>query len=164
MKTKSATLIILLLILVQSASVGQSFLNSRVKNTKGIQSSILKESGDSQIIVLDFWATWCKPCIKSIPKLITLNEEFNKLGVAFIGVNEDSPRNLAKVRPFVNTHKIKYPVLLDTDQEIMNELLVNAFPTLIIINRKGKILYRHNGFANGDEKLIHAKISELLKQ
>lgn len=150
-------------LLIQTPGISQSFMDSRLKNAKGQQSSIRKESGNSQLIVLDFWASWCKPCIKSIPKIGALADEFKKLAVTFIGVNEDSPRNLAKVRPFVLSHKMKYPVLLDTDQEIMNDLLVNSFPTLIIINPKGEILYRHSGFSNGDENLIRDKISELLK-
>jgi len=145
-------------------SGAQSFLNTRLKNAEGQQSSILKETGENEIIVLDFWATWCKPCVKSIPELAKLNEEFNGKGVSFIGINADSPRNIAKVRPFIRTHGINYPVLLDTRQEVMNELLVNAFPTLMILNRKGESLYTHTGFSNGDEKILKEQLLKLVNQ
>jgi cytochrome c biogenesis protein CcmG/thiol:disulfide interchange protein DsbE len=147
-----------------SSGISQSFMETRLKNANGMQSSILKEAGSSELIVLDFWTTWCKPCIKAIPKIDELVNEFKNDNISFVGINADSPRNLAKVRPFINTHGIKYPVLLDTDQEIMNELLINAFPTLLIINREGKILFTHRGFANGDEKLIRDEISKLIKE
>jgi len=142
----------------------QSFLKTRVKNVEGQQSSILKEAGENELIVLDFWATWCKPCVKALPEIMKLAVEFKDSGVAFIGINEDTPRNLSKVRPFVLTHQISYPVLLDTNQEIMNELLVNAFPTLMIINKKGEVLYTHRGFSNGDEKHLRSKLKEVLGQ
>ncbi len=149
-------------VLAQTAGLSQSFMDTRIKNVQGHQSSINKEAGKSKIIVLDFWATWCKPCVKAIPKISELAKEFENKGVTFIGINTDSPRNTTKVRPFVSTHKIKYPVLLDIDQELMNEFLINAFPTLLIINRQGKILYSHKGFSNGDEKLIKSEIEKLI--
>jgi len=164
MNRKVLFIVSILLLGFLSAGKAQSFMNTRLKNVKGKQSSIVKEAGDSELIVLDFWATWCKPCVKSIPKISELSEEFGAEGVKFIGVNADSPRNLAKVKPFVNTHGIKYPVLLDTGQEVMNELLINAFPTLLIINRDGEVLYSHRGFANGDEKLIRTEIKSLLSK
>jgi len=162
MNSKTILIILLFSALTAQSSVGQTFLETRVKNVNGQQSNILKESGESEIIVLDFWATWCKPCIKALPKIEALSEEFKENSVKFIGVNGDSPRNTAKVKPFVKTHGISYPVILDKDQEIMSELLINAFPTLVIINRKGEILYTHKGFSNGDEKIIRSKIKELI--
>ena len=162
MNHKTLVLAVLFVGIIAQSSSAQSFLETRVKNVKGQQSNILKESGESELIVLDFWATWCKPCIKALPKIEALAKEFEENSVKFIGVNGDSPRNIAKVKPFVKTHGISYPVILDTNQEIMSELLVNAFPTLIIINREGEILYTHKGFSNGDEKIIRSKLKELL--
>lgn len=164
MKTKNLLVVLIFLVLGQAYGHSQSFLETRLKNVKGEQSNILKEAGQKDLIVLDFWATWCKPCVKAIPKIIELEEEFKNESVSFIGINTDSPRNLAKVRPFVKTHGIEYPVLLDVDQEIMNELLINAFPTFLIVDRKGKVLFTHRGFANGDEKLIREEIKKLLAQ
>ena len=162
MKRKNLIIGLILLLLGQSPGFAQSYLETRLKNVKGEQSSILKEAGENELIVLDFWATWCKPCVKAIPKIKELEKEFENESISFIGINADSPRNLAKVRPFVKTHGIEYPVLMDVDQEIMNELLINAFPTFLIIDRKGKVLFTHRGFTNGDEKLIRDEIQKLL--
>ncbi|NJO92744.1 MAG: TlpA family protein disulfide reductase [Chloroflexia bacterium] len=89
------------------------------------------------LTVLDFWASWCKPCMKAIPELIKLSDEFAERGVNFIGINEDSPRNSSKVKPLAFSLGINYPILLDSDQEMMNDLLVNLLPTLLIFNKKG---------------------------
>ena len=69
---------------------------------------------------------------------------------------------MAKVKPFAHTLGISYPVLLDTEQDIMTALQVTAMPTLIIMNTNGKILYRHEGFVLGDDVEIEAKLKELL--
>lgn len=140
---------------------GQSVLNIETKDISGNTSSI-SEITNSDLIVLDFWATWCKPCVKSIPKLIELSEKYNSKEISFVGINEDSPRNTNKVKPFVKSLGINYPVLLDPNQEIMNELMVNSYPTLIIINSDAKVLFMHEGYTSGDEILIEQEINKLL--
>jgi thiol-disulfide isomerase/thioredoxin len=73
--------------------------------TKSINSNpnIISGVAEGTLIVLDFRATWCKPCIKLIPKLLELSEKFDNNLICFIGINEDSPRNIDKVKPFVNS-------------------------------------------------------------
>ena len=139
----------------------QSYLHSRYQDLDGNYVTIEEVKGES-LTILDFWATWCKPCIKSIPENLKIASEYNELGVKFIGVNEDSPRNLSKVRPFANSLGIDYQVLLDTDQVIMSELAVSVLPTIIVLNNKGKVVYTHEGFISGDEKIIRQKLDELL--
>lgn len=114
--------------------------------------------------VVDFWATWCKPCVSAIPKLNTLYQEFAEEGVRFIGVNVDSPRNSSKVKPMVKSLGVTYPVLLDPDQELVEEYNVTVFPTLVILNKKGKQLFVHEGFSPGDEEIIKEEIENLIKQ
>ena len=115
-----------------------------------------------KLTLLDFWATWCKPCIQAIPKLNKIYKEYQIKGVEIIGINTDSPRNSAKVKPFAKTYKIAYPILRDPNNEVTTELNVTAFPTLYIINSKNEIIYTHIGFRPGDEKLLIAEIDKLL--
>ena len=113
--------------------------------------------------VIDFWATWCKPCVTAIPKLNVIYQEFSSQGIEFVGVNIDGPRNQSKVKPFANTLNIKYPIVLDPNQELVNDYNVTAFPTLIVLNKKGKEVFVHEGFNPGDEKLIKEELTKLLK-
>lgn len=117
-----------------------------------------------KLTVIDFWATWCKPCISSIPKINSLYAEFEGKGIEFIGINVDGPRNQAKVKPFANSLKIKYPVLLDPNQDLANEFNVTVFPTLIVLNHEGKQVFTHEGFNPGDEILLRNKLTKLLKE
>lgn len=158
------TFILSLSILMLSNLSGhtQNAYNTEVKTLEGI-SMPLSEVVEGQLVVLDFWTTWCKPCIRSIPKIIEVSEKFEESEVQFIGVNEDSPRNVNKVKPMVKSLKIPYTVILDTDQLLLSELMVNAFPTLMILNKEGQVLYTHVGFSSGDEITLEQKIRELLK-
>jgi thiol-disulfide isomerase/thioredoxin len=114
------------------------------------------------LTVIDFWSTCCKPCLSSIPKMIKLSEEFKDKGVNFVGISTDSPRNLSKVKPLVNSYGIKYPILLDTNNEFMMEANITAMPTILIINNKREILYFHEGFKAGDELFIKDEIEKQL--
>jgi len=135
--------------------------NIQLKDLDG-QTVILKEQLGEKLTVIDFWATWCKPCVAAIPKLSQLAEEYNAKEVAFWGINIDSPRNRSKVKPFVNSLNISYPVFLDADQELMGDLNVHVMPTLLIVDSNGKVRYFHEGFQAGDEKRIKSEITKLL--
>ena len=141
----------------------QGAFNEEVKTLDGTTVT-LSDALTGELIILDFWTTWCKPCIRSIPKIIAVSEKYDESKVQFIGVNEDSPRNQNKVKPMVNSLKIPYTVVMDTEQLVLSELMVSAFPTLIIMNREGEVLYTHVGFSNGDEVALENKINELLSE
>ena len=124
----------------------------------------LYELRGEKFTVLDFWATWCKPCVTAIPKINSIHKEFSIQGIGFIGVNVDGPRNLSKVKPFATSMNIKYPVVLDPDQDLVNRFNVTVFPSLIVIDEKGKEVFAHEGFNAGDEKLIREELQKLLKK
>lgn len=134
-----------------------------VKDINQNWSSLSDYSGE-ELTIIDFWATWCKPCVTAIPKLNTIYTKVANQGVNFIGVNVDGPRNQAKVKPFANSLNIKYPILLDPDQNLVDEFNVTVFPTLIVLNEKGKEVFIHEGFNPGDEKIIEEELSKLLKK
>ena len=122
----------------------------------------LEEERGEKVTLIDFWATWCKPCLNAMPKINDLYEAYKEKGVNVIGINVDSPRNHSKVKPLVSSLKISYPVLFDMDEELKNELNVSVLPTLCILNAAGKILYTHEGFTPGDEEKIRKEIEKLL--
>ena len=115
-----------------------------------------------KLTIIDFWATWCKPCIKSIPELVRIHEDFSSEGVAVVGINVDNPGNSAKVKPFSNNMGIPYPVLLDSNSEVMVSLNVNLLPTLLLVDVNDNIIYRHQGYRKGDEVKIREEIRKIL--
>ena len=116
----------------------------------------------SELTVVDFWATWCQPCVKSIPLLNEMAEEFKSQGVNFIGVSIDGPRNQSKIEPFVRSMGVSYPILRDMDSELMSDLNVTAVPTLLLYSADGELLYIHEGFRPGDEEVIRTHIAKHL--
>ena len=115
-----------------------------------------------QLTVIDFWATWCQPCVRSIPLLNEISEEFAQRGVRFIGVSIDGPRNQSKIKPFTHSIGVTYPILRDLNSDLMSELGVTAVPTLILLDNEGEVIYYHEGFRPGDEKTIRKHIENHL--
>lgn len=137
--------------------------NFRLKNLDNRTVSYNQIKGEN-LTVIDFWATWCKPCVKSIPEFVKMDGEFEDDQVKFIGISIDGPRNKAKVKPFIKSLGVDYTVLLDSDSSVMARLRVTAVPTLLIVNSDNEIVYFHEGYKSGEEVEIKNKIHELLKK
>ena len=118
-------LLTLLLFFSLPEEIDQNIYNFKLRNVDNRTVSYQDLKGE-KLTVIDFWATWCKPCLQSIPKLIEMNNEFKDQGVQFIGVSVDGPRNLNKVKPYARSAGIDYPILLDTDNQVMGRLGVRA--------------------------------------
>ena len=74
----------------------------------------------------------------------------------------DSPRNLSKVKPFVNSRGIPYPILLDSNSELMTRLQVTSLPTVLMVNENDEIVFIHRGYRPGDEKTLREEIIKLI--
>ncbi len=114
-----------------------------------------------KIVILDFWATWCPPCRKGIPDLISLQEEFKK-DLVVIGISLDQQKTIKDLKPFIENYKINYPVVLG-DEKVVNDYGgISAIPTSFIIDQKGNIVDSHVGLV---PKTVYSdKIKVLLKK
>lgn len=139
----------------------QEFQNYSARELSQKVVTLDKYAGE-KLTIIDFWATWCKPCLESMPELQIIYEDFKDEGVALIGVSVDSPRNLSKIKPLASSLGVEYPILSDPNSDLMNRLKVSAMPTLIIFDSNGKELYRHVGFQKGDELDIIDEIEAAL--
>ena len=128
------------------------------------KSQSYEELNGEKFTIIDFWATWCKPCQLSIPKINKIYNEYKEKGIEVIGISIDNPRNRAKISPLIKALGIDYPVLLDTDQEVMQDFNVSSIPVLFIIDSNNKIIYTHEGYAPGDDIEIRKKLNELLSE
>jgi len=139
----------------------QTVQNFQLKNLEN-QTNSFSELRGEKLTLIDFWASWCKPCLKAIPELNKIYAEYESRGVKIIGINCDGPRSMAKVAPLSQSLQIKYPVLLDINSEVMNNLGLQAFPTLILVNFEGKIIWTHEGYVTGDLEIIISEIEKNL--
>jgi thiol-disulfide isomerase/thioredoxin len=145
------------------AMQAQNVRNFQLRDLGNVQRSFDELKGE-RLTLIDFWASWCGPCLKSIPELNHIYETYKEKGVEIIGINCDGPRSISKVAPMVRSMKIQYPVLVDLNSDVKNELNLMAFPSLIIVDSAGKILWIHEGFVTGDTEVIKAEIDKHLNK
>ena len=112
-----------------------------------------------KVVLLDFWATWCKPCTEEIPLFIELSDEFRSQGFEMIGISLDD-EGLKVVDPFIKKLGVNYTILLG-DAETLNKYHVPAIPSAFLINRKGEIVKRFVG-AQGEKAICEKELKELL--
>jgi len=124
----------------------------------------LSESIGKKIIIIDFWATWCKPCKKLLKRLKKIDKKY-KNKVEIIAISIDSTSALSKVESYIKGRKIDFDVLLDTERKVANLLNPSgSIPFTLIIDKKGKLVYTHAGFMVGFEKILEKKLDKLLKE
>lgn len=113
-------------------------------------------------VVVSFWATWCKPCLKELPHLEELAERYDGR-VTFLAVCTDDSRSVAKVEPLVRARGWSHlKVLLDTAAAVQQALQVDAMPYLIVYDREGREAYRHAGYVEGGEVELEQAILQVL--
>jgi peroxiredoxin len=103
-----------------------------------------------QVVLLNFWATWCLPCKAEIPWFIDFEKRFQKQGLTVIGVSMDED-GWSAINPYIADQKISYPVVLATEE--MNELYggVEVLPTTLLIGRDGKVVFIHKGLIRRED-------------
>lgn len=103
---------------------------------------------DGEIILIDFWATWCGPCHAQADILKSLHKEFASKGVRFLAISLGEPEDI--VRKFVERRPYPYPVLVDPEDELSLDLGIYVLPTIMVIDRDGTIAYLEPGVSDAE--------------
>ena len=114
-----------------------------------------------QVILVDFWATWCGPCIQELPHIQKVHEKYQDQGLVVLAISTD--RQKSKVPPFVEKNGYTFPVLL-ADGKVETAYQVRGIPVVYLIDRTGVIRYHKEGFSPGSEKDFARWVEELLKE
>ncbi len=114
-----------------------------------------------KVVVLDFWATWCKPCVMSMPGVAALAKEMKGREVVFFAVNQMEGRE--KVTAFLEQEKLDIPVALDADGSSARAFGVRGIPHLVVIGPDGVVRQVHIGYAPGGAARLKTEVEALLK-
>src|ERR1017187_6556940 len=126
----------------------------------GGQTALSQDKG--QVVLVNFWATWCGPCQQEMPLLDQMYKKYKPAGFTLIGVNVDKEE--PAVKELLARKPVSFPVLLDPANQVSKAYHVEEMPSSVIIDRKGDIRYIHRGYRPGDENDYQDRIRQLIRE
>ncbi len=115
-----------------------------------------------QVVLLNFWASWCGPCRQEMPLLNDIQKKYSPLGFSVLGINVDLKSE--KAFRYLKDTPVIFPVLFDPDSKVSELYSVSAMPSTALIDKDGKVRFIHAGYKPGDEEIYRNKIKELLRE
>ncbi len=146
--------------LASSGMEGQPAPDFALPSALGENLRLSEYRGD--VVMINFWATWCGPCRQEMPLLDELYTRYQRVGFSLLGVNidDDSTRAVAMIRDL----GVNFPVLFDADKEVSKLYAVEAMPVTVLVDREGTVRYVHNGYKPGYEEKYLDQIRALLRE
>jgi len=131
-----------------------------LKSSTGENLRLSEYRGD--VVMVNFWATWCGPCRQEMPLLDELYSRYQRVGFSLLGVNiDDEP---ARAMDMVRELGVSFPVLFDSTKKVSKLYEVSAMPVTVIIDREGNVRYVHHGYKPGYEDKYLDQIRTLLRE
>jgi len=123
---------------------------------------VLSELQGHKVVVLDFWATWCGPCLRAMPDLEEVHREFAERGVVVVALNlgEDPER----ARSFIKRQGYTFRVVADQDRAIAERFGVRAIPTLVVVGTDGRIAWTRVGYEPNEARELRALLDQLTEE
>lgn len=115
-----------------------------------------------EVVMINFWASWCGPCRQEMPKLEELYARYKPLGFTILGVNIEEDSSKAKV--LLKDLSVSFPVLFDDQNEVSRLYQVAAMPSTVLVDRDGNMRYLHKGYQPGLEQQYQEQIRTLIKE
>ncbi len=156
------TAVTLMLIAAQAQAISESTpapdFTLKSNSGKNIKLSELR----GQVVMINFWASWCGPCRQEMPILNQLYQRYEPMGFTLLGVNveEDS----AAANKVLREIPVDFPVLYDNKNQVSETYQVRAMPSTILIDRDGKVRYLHKGYKPGYEEDYQKQVRELIRE
>ncbi len=115
-----------------------------------------------QVVLINFWASWCGPCRQEMPVLEQLYRKYKPAGFALLGVNVE-PKS-GDATNFLKSTPVSFPILFDTSSKVSNLYEVSGMPSTVIVDRRGNVRYIHHGYKPGDESQYLDQIRALTRE
>ena len=115
-----------------------------------------------QVVMINFWASWCGPCRQEMPLLESIYKKYNKLGFTLLGVNVEPDSQAAD--DWLQATPVTFPILYDKESKVSKLYDVAGMPSTVIIDRSGKLRVLHQGYKPGDENEYLDSIRSLIRE
>lgn len=145
---------------VSAAEVGKPAPDFTLKSLSGENLKLSEMTGN--VVLINFWASWCGPCREEMPLLNALHSKYEPLGFTVLGVNVEEDVNGAK--GFLKNFPVDFPVLLDNTNKVSKQYQVIAMPTTVVVDRDGNMRYLHQGYKSGDEEKYRQMVKKLVRE
>lgn len=120
---------------------------------------------DGNPIVISFWASWCKPCIRELNAIKEVYDDWqDETGVKVVAVSIDQAQDVEKVKPIVSRMGWDYDVLLDANSEFKRQMGVSDPPHVFVVDGDGNIVWNHQGYVDGSEEEILEAVKKAMKK
>ena len=146
--------------LASSGLEGQQAPDFALKSSTGENLRLSEYRGD--VVMINFWATWCGPCRQEMPLLDELYTRYQRVGFNLLGVNIDD--DSSRAMQMVNELGVSFPVLFDARKEVSKLYEVNAMPVTVLVDREGNVRHVHHGYKPGYEEKYLDEIRSLLRE
>jgi cytochrome c biogenesis protein CcmG, thiol:disulfide interchange protein DsbE len=113
-------------------------------------------------LLINFWALWCEPCKVEMRVLKDIYKKYEDKGFTILAINQDSPKSVSKVRSYISSQQINFPVALDPNNQYLQKLNGQSIPYSLLYNSEGEIVYKSVGYLPGDEIKLEKEIQKLL--
>ena len=155
-------ILLLAMMAICATTISAQLPNVKLQDMDGNTVQTGEISNDGKPIIISFWATWCKPCLRELKAIHEVYADWqDETGVKMIIVSIDQAQDANKVKPLVDGFGWEYEVLLDPNGDFKRAMNVQNVPHLFILDGKGKIVYNHTGYTDGGETEIYDIISKL---
>lgn len=146
--------------LASSSLEGREAPDFVLKSSAGENLRLSEHRGD--VVMINFWATWCGPCRQEMPLLDDLYSRYERVGFNLLGVNidDDSRRAMQMIEEL----GVSFPVLFDERKEVSQLYDVQAMPVTVLVDREGKVRHVHHGYKPGYEEKYLTEIRALLRE
>lgn len=156
------SLFVFLLFAVQSTFAQLPQVTLKTMDGKAVRVDTLSNGGKPFII--DFFATWCKPCNRELDAISEVYADWQEeTGVKIFAVSIDQGQNIHKVKPLVDNHGWEYDVLLDPNSDLRRAFGIQNIPYVLLVDGQGTIVYRHMGYTDGEETELIEKVRETVR-
>ena len=134
--------------------------NFTLKDVEGNNIRLSEYRG--QVVLINFWASWCGPCRQEFPHLDALHQKYADLGFTVFGVNVEQERELAD--KVLRDIPVTFPVLFDSDNAVSEAYDVDAMPATVLVDRGGDIRFMHRGYKPGYEDKYRQQVKQLIRE